>query len=305
MARRPSSAIHSSSSSQLGRDLPALGELLLREQAGLDPLGELDLHLGVEERHLADLLEVVLHGVGGGAGHHHLLLGLVGVVGLGDHETGRRLLLVLDDRGVGGDGLLELLVRQVGEHLLAVGAHDDLRGGVSRRGRRRCHGRLVGRLGRGLLRRLGLRGRLGRGLLRRGLRRLGRRRLLRGRGRDRAHAHRHGDGDAEAGQVRHQRLEVTRLDASLLGRPTYVVGGHAAGGLRLRDEGLDGGVREHARWRSLARVRGHEHLSSKGFGARQGPLSSRAALRILPRTWWQPRTAGPSHVTTSIASWRT
>ena len=165
-----------------------------------------------------------------------------------------------------------------------------------RRGRRLGRGRLVGRLGRGLLRRLGLRCRLGRGLLGRGLRRLGRRRLLRGRGRDRAHAHRHGDGDAEAGQVRHQRLEVTRLDAGLLGRPTYVVGGHAAGGLRLRDEGLDGGVREHARWRSLARVRGHEHLSSRGFGARQGPLSSRAALRILPRTWWQPRTAGPSRV---------
>ena len=97
MARRPSSAIHSSSSSELGADLAALGELLLGEEAGLDPLGELDLHLGVEERDLADLLEVVLDRVGGRAGDHDLLLGLVGVVGVGDDERGRGLLLVLLD----------------------------------------------------------------------------------------------------------------------------------------------------------------------------------------------------------------
>ena len=44
-----------------------LGELLLGEQAGLDPLGELDLLLGVEQRDLADLLQVVLDRVGGRA----------------------------------------------------------------------------------------------------------------------------------------------------------------------------------------------------------------------------------------------
>ena len=49
-----------------------LGELLLGEQAGLDPLGELDLLLGVEQRYLADLLEVVLDRVGGRAGDGHL-----------------------------------------------------------------------------------------------------------------------------------------------------------------------------------------------------------------------------------------
>src|SRR5690606_39672035 len=81
----------------LRADLAALGQLLLGEETSLDALGQLDLHLCVEERDLADLLEVVLHGVGGRAGHHDLLLGLVGVVGRGDDE--RRLLLVLLDGG--------------------------------------------------------------------------------------------------------------------------------------------------------------------------------------------------------------
>ena len=46
----------------------AFGELLLGEQPGLDPLGQLDLLPGVEQRHLADLLEVVLNRVGSSAG---------------------------------------------------------------------------------------------------------------------------------------------------------------------------------------------------------------------------------------------
>src|SRR5659263_630755 len=63
-------------------------EALLGEQTGLDPLGEVDLLLGVEERDLADLLEVVLDRVGGGASGHDLLSRSVVVVGVGVHETG-------------------------------------------------------------------------------------------------------------------------------------------------------------------------------------------------------------------------
>ena len=49
----------------------AFGELVIGEQPGLDPLGQLDLLPGVEQRHLADLLEVVLDRVGGSAGGCH------------------------------------------------------------------------------------------------------------------------------------------------------------------------------------------------------------------------------------------
>jgi len=50
----------------------ALAQFLLGEQPGLDPLGQLDLLLGVEQRDPADLLEVVLDRVGGRAGGRHL-----------------------------------------------------------------------------------------------------------------------------------------------------------------------------------------------------------------------------------------
>ena len=62
-------------------------ELVLGVQAGLDAPGQVDLLRGVEQRDLADLLEVVLDGVGRGAGYRDLLDGLVGLVGVGDHET--------------------------------------------------------------------------------------------------------------------------------------------------------------------------------------------------------------------------
>ena len=55
-----------------GQAPAALGELLLGEQARLDPLGQLDLLLGVEQRHLADLLQVVLDRVRGRARHRDL-----------------------------------------------------------------------------------------------------------------------------------------------------------------------------------------------------------------------------------------
>ncbi len=85
LARRPSSAIHSQLAAELRVELLAGVELLLGEQAGLDPLGELDLLLGVEQRDLADLLEVVLDRVGGGAGRRDLLRGRVVVV-VGEDE---------------------------------------------------------------------------------------------------------------------------------------------------------------------------------------------------------------------------
>ena len=68
---------------ELGVDLLPGVQLLLGEEPGLDPLGELDLLLGVEERDLADLLEVVLDRVGGGAGRDDLLRGRVVLVGMG------------------------------------------------------------------------------------------------------------------------------------------------------------------------------------------------------------------------------
>ncbi len=59
---------------------PALGELLLSEQASLDSLGQLDLLLGVEQRHFADLLEVVLHRIGRGTRRGYLRGGKVIVI---------------------------------------------------------------------------------------------------------------------------------------------------------------------------------------------------------------------------------
>ena len=78
-------------------------ELLLGEEAGLDPLGELDLLLGVEEGDLADLLEVVLDRVGGGAGGDDLLGRGVVLVVLADDEAGGLLdlLALLGGRGLG------------------------------------------------------------------------------------------------------------------------------------------------------------------------------------------------------------
>ena len=96
---------------------------VLGEQACLDALRELDFLLGVQQRDLADLLQVVLDRVGSGTRHHDLLLGLVGVVALGEREPGVGLELlvqfglglgrlgevdgnpaVLDDDLVGGGG---------------------------------------------------------------------------------------------------------------------------------------------------------------------------------------------------------
>jgi len=58
-------------------------------EAGLDPLGELDLLLGIEERHLADLAQVVADRVRGGPGRRDLArLGglLLLVVGFDDND---------------------------------------------------------------------------------------------------------------------------------------------------------------------------------------------------------------------------
>ena len=128
MARRPSSAIHSRSRRSCGSSGVPGVQLLLGEQARLDPLGQLHLLLGVEQGDLADLLEVVLDRVGGGTGDRHLLLRLVLDVGVGDLEglgLGR-----LDGR-LGRHVLLDLL-----EVVLELGLQLGLEDGGS--GQLRC-----------------------------------------------------------------------------------------------------------------------------------------------------------------------
>jgi hypothetical protein len=44
-------------------------------------------------------------------------------------------------------------------------------------------------------------------------------------------------------------------------------------------------VGEHARRDSLARVRGHEHLSVKGLRGAAGPAVVKSRVVILPRSW--------------------
>ena len=61
LALLPSSATRSRSTLWACRAPAAAGELLLGEQARFDPLGQLDLLPGGEQRHLADLPQVVLH----------------------------------------------------------------------------------------------------------------------------------------------------------------------------------------------------------------------------------------------------
>jgi hypothetical protein len=62
-------------------------ELFVGKKPSFDSLGKLDLLLGVQQRDLADLLQVILHRVSRGTGCHHLLLGFVGVVGLRQGEA--------------------------------------------------------------------------------------------------------------------------------------------------------------------------------------------------------------------------
>jgi hypothetical protein len=65
----------------------ACGELVVGEQARLDPLGQLDLLPGVEQRHLADLPEVVLDRVGRRAAGCHPVGGTALVIA-GHERTG-------------------------------------------------------------------------------------------------------------------------------------------------------------------------------------------------------------------------
>ena len=97
-----------------GLDRPA--QPLGRVEAGLDPLGELDLLLGVEQRDLADLLEVGADGVGR-RGELGVLAGLPQCLGLllVPHEVARLLRGSRGTRDGGADdrtgvGLVVLLV---------------------------------------------------------------------------------------------------------------------------------------------------------------------------------------------------
>src|SRR5699024_8519309 len=154
---------------------------------GLDALGQIDLLGGVEQSHLADLLEVVLDRVGGGAGGNDLLGRSVLLIGVGDDESaclcdgGVLLLLfgVLRLGRLGGALLGRQRVRCRFDFLGGVDVFDGLlrlgrllrflRRGRLRRGRLRRLRRSCLLRGRGLLRRSRrglrsgrLRGRLGR-----------------------------------------------------------------------------------------------------------------------------------------------
>src|SRR5262245_50035051 len=75
------------------------GEPVLGEQSGLDPLGKLDLLCGVEQRDLADLLEVVLDRIGRGAARPELGGRIISVIPFPDRAFGR-LLVILRQTGV-------------------------------------------------------------------------------------------------------------------------------------------------------------------------------------------------------------
>ena len=62
-------------------------QLVLGVQASLDTASKVNFLLRVQQGNLTDLLEVVLHRVGGRTGDSHLLNRLVGLVGIRDHET--------------------------------------------------------------------------------------------------------------------------------------------------------------------------------------------------------------------------
>ncbi len=95
-ARRPSSAIHSRSPcNRAAIFLPGV-QLLLGEQTRFDALGQFDLLFSVEERNLADLLEIVLHRVRSCAGLGDLLHRLIGIVHVRQND------LFALGRGLGG-----------------------------------------------------------------------------------------------------------------------------------------------------------------------------------------------------------
>ena len=62
-------------------------QLVLGVEAGFDPAGEIHFLLRIQQRDLTDLLEVVLHRVGGCTSNRHLLDGFVGLIGIGDDEA--------------------------------------------------------------------------------------------------------------------------------------------------------------------------------------------------------------------------
>ena len=70
-----------------GHRLGFVLELVLGVESGLNATGEVDLLLGVQQRYLADLLEVVLDRVSCRTGNGDLLDGFVRLIGIGDDEA--------------------------------------------------------------------------------------------------------------------------------------------------------------------------------------------------------------------------
>ena len=112
MARLPSWTIAQVAAQPRFHAAVVLGQLLLGEETGLDAQRQVDFLLSVEQGDLADLLQVVLDGVGGSAGGHDLLGGGVVVVGIGVDEagTGFAFLALLCTGFLGG---LDIFVRGI------------------------------------------------------------------------------------------------------------------------------------------------------------------------------------------------
>ncbi|MCY1234121.1 hypothetical protein D9M72_466930 [compost metagenome] len=119
-------------------------DLLFGEQARLDAEGKVHFLFSVQQGNLADLLQVVLDGVGGGAGRHDLLDRGVVVIGIGIHEAGAGG----GSAGLAGGFLLGQL-RWIRSHVVQIFIQFDVLCIVVVR-RARLAGGLSGSLGAGL-----------------------------------------------------------------------------------------------------------------------------------------------------------
>ena len=106
-------------------------QLVLSVQASLNTPGQVNLLLGVEQRNLANLLQVILHRIGGRAGDRHLLDRFVGLIRVGDDETtlhvNTRVCAFTQRRPFGNLGVFFLCFFLSLYHLLVVAAGAKIR----------------------------------------------------------------------------------------------------------------------------------------------------------------------------------